>query len=383
MVRPSIREQLLARSQRMRASRALALISIVFLGCEPTMIGDRADSGAPRDAGSRDVGATLEDGGPASDVGAGPSEDAALVGEDAFVEPGADAFTPPAMACSYRSSSYAGAPLELDVGPTSSERLRFMVPSLPDPALVESATLRFSIFDADHPGQEGVIRVNGGAPLDIPAMAGWDNVESVVTIDVTGQTIAGDNAIELGPGPLDRSFFRVSLVSLELSARVTECLPSDPPPDPTAVRRQLHFHEAVFTNRPTWVVPCPPGNPRWSAIRDYAFTASGAEHESTDCEGLYRAGSGERGTATFTFPDVIPSTYGVYVRFRSSANRNPRGALFIVNGEEMRIDQVDASGEYFEVLFGDRRLGGTVTVVLDSSREAESDSVTWVRLEPR
>jgi hypothetical protein len=363
----------------MRASRVLALISIVVFGCEPTVIGDRSDAGVVRDAAGLDASGA-SDAGAADDAGVG--EDAGA-SEDAFVDPGTDASSPPARACSFRSSSYAGAPLELDVGPTSAERLRFTVSGLPDPSLVASATLRFSIFDADHPGEEGVIRVNGGAPLDIPAMLAWDNVESVVTVDVTGQTIAGDNTIELGPGPLDRSFFRVSLVSLELSARVSECMPSDPPPDPTAVRRQLHFHEATYTNRATWVVPCPPGHPRWVAIRDYAFTASGAEHESTDCDGLYRAGSGERGTATFTFPDVIPSTYGVYVRFRSSANRNPRGALFVVNGEEMRIDQVDASGEYFEVLFGDRRLGGTVTVVLDSSREAESDSVTWVRLEPR
>ena len=101
---------------------------------------------------------------------------------------------------------------------------------------------------------------------------------AVVTVDVTGQTVSGDNVIEFGPGPLARSFFRVSLVSLELSARVSECMPAEPPPDPTAVRRQMHFHEAVYTNRATWVVPCPPGNLRWAAIRASAFTASGAEH---------------------------------------------------------------------------------------------------------
>jgi hypothetical protein len=287
------------------------------------------------------------------------------------------------MPCSYLSTSFADAPQELDVGPGSPERLRFTVPGLPEPALVESATLRLTIFDSDHPGEEGVVRVNDARALDLPAMSAWDNVETVVTIDVSGMTVSGDNTVEIGPGPLPRSFFRVSRVSLELLARVATCTPPAPPPDPRAVRRSLHFHEATFTNRATWVVPCPPGHPRFSALRDYAFTASGAEHETTDCDGLYRAGSGERGTATFRFDDVIPSTYGVYVRFRTSANRNPRGALFVVNGEEMRIDQVDASGEYREVLFGDRRLGGTVTVVLDSSREAESDSVTSVRLEPR
>jgi hypothetical protein len=372
---------------RMRVLRAIALLSLVLLGCEATRIGERSDAGPARrdatldawaDDATQDAAVSLE---AAVPTDADLDDDAAL--EDAFVDPGIDALSPPAMACSYRSTSFAGAPLELDVGPTSTERLCFTVPALPDPATVESATLRFTVFDADHPGEEGTIRVNGGAPLDIPAMTSWDNVESIVSVDVTGQTIAGDNVVEFGPGPLARSFFRVSALSLEVTARVVTCGPIEPPPDPTAVRRELHFHEATYTNRSTWVVPCPPGHPRFSAIRDYAFTADGAEHVSTDCDGLYVAGGTRRGTATFTFPDVIPSTYGVYVRFRSSANRNPRGALFIVNGEEMRIDQVDASGDYFEVLFGDRRLGGTVTVVLDSSREAESDSVTWIRLEPR
>jgi len=294
-----------------------------------------------------------------------------------------DALSIEPRACGYRSINFTGAALELDTGPGSSERLRFTVAGLPDPALVVSATLRFSIFDSDHPGEEGVVRVNGGSALDLPAMTAWDNVESVVTLDVTGATVVGDNEIVFGPGPLARTFFRVSMLSLELSARVSECAPPDPPPDPTAVRRQLHFHEGTFTNRATWVVPCPPGHPRFAAIRDYAFTANGADQVGTDCDDRYVPGGSRRGTATFTFEDVVPSTYGVYVRFRSSANRNPRGALFTVNDEPMRIDQIDASGDYFEVLFGDRRLEGTVRVVLDSSREAESDSVTWIRLEPR
>ncbi len=49
--------------------------------------------------------------------------------------------------------------------------------------------------------------MNGGAPLEIPAMAAWDGVESAVTIDVSGRTVAGNNVIEFGPGPLDRGSF--------------------------------------------------------------------------------------------------------------------------------------------------------------------------------
>jgi hypothetical protein len=360
----------------MRAHRLTALL-LLLCACEPTTIGVREDAGtldAPElDASELDGAGPVEDG---AAIDAGPADDAT-----APLDP--DAPAPAPRPCTYLSTSYSGAPLELDVGPTSPERLRFTVRELPDPALVTRATLTFVVHDADHPGEEGVIRVNGGSPLDLPAMLAWDNVDATVMVDVTGRTVAGDNTIELGPGPLDRSFFRVSRLRLDLEARVAECTPPDPPPDPTAVERRMHFHEAVYTNRATWVVPCPPGHPRYAAIRDYAFTASGAEHLSTDCDGLYRDGGSRRGTATFTFPDVVPSTYGVYVRYRSSANRNPAGALFVVNGEEMRISQRDDSGEYFEVLFGDRRLGGTVTVVLDSSREAESDSVTWIRLVPR
>lgn len=333
------------------------------------LVGCHAD-GAPRER--RDV-PSIDD----ASVPDAPARDASSL--DA---PAVDAPTlPPIRTCVYRSTGFDGAPLELDVGPSSTERLRFTVRGLPDPSLVTRAALRFTAFDADHPGEEGSLEVNGVSST-FPAMTAWDNTDQSLSVDTTGATVSGDNTVVFGPGPLDRTFFRISAVAVDLDAHVTEC---EPPVivDPTAVRRELHFHDASYGTRATWVVPCPPGHPRFAAIRDYAFTASGAEHEPTDCDGLYRAGSGERGTATFIFEDVVPSTYGIYVRFRSSANRNPRGALFVVNGEEQRIDQVDASGDYFEVLWGDRALGGTVTVVLDSSREAESDSVTWVRLEPR
>jgi hypothetical protein len=349
---------------------AAILLAIVCASCgsegvDPRHAGDAstrdafvdpgATDGAQRDGGIDDAGVHVDTSIP----------DAAMV--------------PAAMSCSFRSSTYDAPSVELDVGPSSPLRLRFSVPGAPDPALIVSATLSFTSHDADHPGEEGVIRVNA-TDFDLPAMLAWDNLDASSTVDVTGALVPGANTIEFGPGPLDRSFFGISAVRLDVVAHVDACAP---PPDPTAVERRLHFHEGTFTNRATWVVPCPPGHPRFAAIRDYAFTASGAEHESTDCDGLYRAGSGERGTATYVFPDVIASTYGVYVSFRTSANRNPRGALFILDGEEQRIDQVDASGDYQEVLFGDRALAGTVTVVLDSSREAESDSITEIRLVPR
>lgn len=373
-----------------RPSRASALtLFLLLVAASGAAVGCSDARGTVRtfaDAAPRDV--LLADDTAAAD--AEPADPDARGREvDAGLDPALDAAVDPVdagpglldpRACVYRSTSYDGPMLELDVAPTSSERLVFTVPGLADPSLVVVASLVFQSWDADHPGEEGVITVNGMGPYDLPAMLAWDNTDGTGTVDVTGALAEGTNRIEFGPGPLSRSLFRIGSVRLELSVRVDAC---EPPPGPTPVVRELHFHEATYTNRATWVIPCPPGDPRFAAIRDYVFTADGAEHDATDCDGGYMPGGSRRGTATFTFDGVVPATYGVYVRFRTSANRNPGGALFVVEGEEQRIDQVDPSGAYREVLFGDRPMSGTVTVVLDSSREAESDSVTWVRLVPR
>lgn len=356
--------------------RVLALALVSACGCaSPGIDARRGADAAPADARAPEPDArdawTLVDAVPAVD---GP------VPVDAASPLDVAPPLPPARSCAYRSTTFDAAMLELDADPSSATRLRFEVADVPAPALVDRATLVFESYDADHPGDEGVVTLNGAGPFPIPAMSAWDNAAGTGSIDVTGTLVPGTNRIEFGPGPLPRSFFRIGAVRLDLEVRIDACAP---PPTSAPVERRLHFHEGTFTNRATWVVPCPPGHPRFAAIRDYAFTASGAEHEPTDCDGLYRAGSGERGTATYVFDAVTAATYGIYVSFRTSGNRNPRGALFVVNGEERRIDQVDASGAFREVLWGERALAGMVTVVLDSSREAESDSVTEIRLVPR
>ncbi len=354
----------------MRTFFMLTLLVACSGGTNPMRYDDAGtDQGATLDAGA-------DFGGP--DIGIDPTDSGFDAGRDA----GADAYVPPtAMTCTYRSSTYGSSMIEIDTGPGSSERLVFDVAAMPDPSLIDSATLRFDSYDADHPGEEGTIMVNGLGPLDLPAMTAWDNAMGTGAVNVTAQLVAGDNLIEFGPGPLSRSLFRIGNVEIIAEARVGECVSAPPPPPPDAVERRMHFSEATYGNRPTWVVPCPPGHPRYNGSRNYAFTARGTEHDPTDCDGGFVPGGNRLGTATFRFEDVIAARYRVVIRSRHTENRNPAGALFIVDGVERRIDQTTSS-DYEDDVWGERTLDGTVDVVLDSSREGNSDSVTEVRLEP-
>lgn len=125
--------------------------------------------------------------------------------------------------CDFRSTTHGEPRIGFDVGPTSDERLRFVVPGLPAPARVASAELRFDSFDADHPGEEGFIRVNGDGPWLVPADLGWDGVEAVGRVDVTGATVEGDNSVEFCPGPLARTYFEIGDVELILSVDLPAC----------------------------------------------------------------------------------------------------------------------------------------------------------------
>ncbi len=274
--------------------------------------------------------------------------------------------------CSFESTTYAAAPQELKVAKGSPTQLKFTVPGLPDPGLVSAATLRFLSYDSDHPGEEGVIVVNGGAPIDLPADPGWTNLDHDTAVDVTGLTVAGDNTIAFGAGSADvGTFYRISKVVLELEAAVAEC-PAPPLGPPVAV--QLDFNDAVYTKRHNWVLRCDFGE-------GYAFTAKG-DQGALDCGKLYAPDGTRTGTATFVFEDLVPATYKITIAARHSANRNPKGALFVVDGEARRVDQTVGDAITVDT-WGSKALAGTIEVVLDSDMEPESDSVTWVRLEPQ
>lgn len=320
------------------------------------------ETGTPSDTGPEPTASTT-----ATDTAA---TDDTGPGVDATGEPPL-----PAQSCRYPSTSDGQAMQELDVPTGSTEVLRFTVPDVPDPALIDAATLVFTSQDADHPGEEGVVWVNGQGPYDLPADASWDNVVGSGSIDVTGALVQGVNTIEFGAGSLEpRSFYLIGDVAIEASVRVEECIEPAQPPPADAVPRELDYWAATYTERHNWVLRC-------DGSFDYAYTAMGTDHIALDCEGLYDPDGSSRGTATWVFEDVVPATYEIQIHSRHTVNRNPLGALFLVNGEGIRIPQDDDADLTTDV-WGVRELAGDVTVVLDSSMESESDSVAWIRLQP-
>lgn len=275
----------------------------------------------------------------------------------------------PSRDCRY-SATTAGT-LELMVDAGSRERIVFTVPGLPEPGQVTAATLRFVSWDADHPGEEGLIFVNDGPGIDLPADAAWENAEHATAVDVTGRTVAGDNTVAFGAGSfVDGSFYRIRQVVLDVTAHVEAC-PEPPALPPKSV--QIDYPQATYTQRHNWVLRC-------DFMPPYAYTAEG-DHAAEDCDGLYMPDGSSEGTATFTFTDLAPAIYKITIQSRHSANRNPKGALFVVDGEAKRIDQTVGSAVVVDE-WGTKELAGTISVVLDSSMDSESDSVAWVRLDP-
>ena len=141
--------------------------------------------------------------------------------------------------------------------------------------------------------------------------------------------------------------------------------PYNPP-----VYQEQDYNQAAYTERHNWVLNCYP----------YAYTASGDEHEA--CDNQYSPDGSRTGTATFTFANLPRGWYEAYMGGRHTANRNPSGALFYVDGVGVIIDQVDESGDYVWDHHGRYCLEGTVEVVLDSTVNSGSDSVSGVKLEP-
>jgi|JI6StandDraft_1071083.scaffolds.fasta_scaffold00913_6 hypothetical protein len=292
----------------------------------------------------------------------GASEESSAGGESSG-EP-----LPPVRTCTFPATPPG--PLELKVPKGSGTQLKFTAKGLPDPSTVEAATLRFTSYDADHPGEEGVIVVNGGAALDLPAALAWENKDHATEVVLPGPTVAGDNLIAFGAGSfVDGSFYRISQVALELEVHLEECPPAPMGP-PKSV--QIGYEDAVYTRPHNWVLRC-------DYDEGYAFTAKG-DQAMLDCSELYAPDGTRKGTATFTFLDLPPANYQVSIKSRHSANRNPIGALFVVAGEGKRVDQLE--GDMVVDIWGTKQLAGTITVVLDSDKEGASDSVTWVRLDP-
>lgn len=362
---------------------------LLLAGCSGT--DPQSDSGLSDGSASLTLsGATSVGSSSGSESSEGGSSEGTGGGETGVAEDssggevGSTGAPPPAKDCSFEATNYAGGMLELMVDAGSDTQLVFTVPGLPDPALVTAATLRFVSWDADHAGEEGFIFLNGGPGIELPADPAWENAEHATTVDVSGRTISGDNTVAFGAGSFaDGSFYRIGEVALDVTALIDECPgedvdPPDPtdPTDPTGTPPesvQIDYVDATYTQRNNWVHRC-------DFIPPYAYTA-GSPHPGEDCDDLYDPDGSSKGTAVFTFNNLPPAMYKISIQSRHSANRNPKGALFIVDGEEKRVDQTTGSDVVVDE-WGTKFLMGTIEVVLDSSLDSESDSVAWVRLDP-
>lgn len=344
---------------------------VASAGTETGMVGGTGSSG-PGATGSSDGATTGSAGGSSGGGASGSTGGETGAAETGAAETGAaETGPPPALkTCAYPAAGGPGL-IELMVPKGSPERIEFVVPGLPDPGVVAAATLRYRAYDADHPGQEGAIFVNDGAAIDMPADVAGENAELEFAVDVGGRTVAGDNVVAFGAGSFDGgTFYRVGQVVLEVEAEVDAC--PEPPPPP-AEARQIGFEDAVYTERHNWVLRC-------DFLDGYAFTAKG-DQLMLDCGKLYMPDGSTHGTATFLFEDVAPGNYLITIKSRHTTNRNPKGALFVVAGEGRRVKQNDAL-DFWVDTWGTKQLAGDVEVVLDSTMEVASDSVTWVRLEP-
>ncbi len=341
------------------------------VACGPVRGGeDPGDQGG----GLGGIGDTTGEGGQASTAGQPGTTGMVTTDDGPSVDDGETEPLPPSMSCNYPSTSFGQGMQELDIEPGGTDVLSFTVTGVGDPVTFLSATLLFDSYDADHPGQEGVVFVNGQGLFDLPADAGWDNLPGNGSIDVSGTLVEGINVVEFGGGTFEEgTFYRIGDVRLEVEALTDQCEAPPRPPPKNAVPREVDFWDATYSMRHNWVLRCDGF--------EYAYTAASDEHIDSDCDGLYAPDGSRRGTATFTFADLVPASYEIQIHSRHTVNRNPQGALFVVDGEGIRIDQRD-DANFTTDIWGVRDLGGMVTVVLDSSQESESDSVVWVRLEP-
>jgi hypothetical protein len=340
---------------------------------------DTADTPANNGGGDADsdvAGDAVDDAQPdlAMDSGRDASEDPAEeLGADTPQDLPPDLPEPDPVTCAYGAPNGAQGYKEVDTFRGNVASVRFRLEGLPDPATVSEVSLAYQGYDVDHPGAEGWIVVNGGAPIELPADEALDNAARMFALDVTGQTVAGVNTVEfLAFDTPDGSYYRISELRLDVTTRGPQECPGEPdPPTGDGVERIIHYKDAAasFTQRRNWVLDC----------RDYAYTARFDEHR--ECDSRYDPDGAGRGTATFTFTGVVPDRYTVWIEGRHTGNRNPSMMLVVVEGVERRINQRDEAGLVWD-LHGEYDLAGDVAVLIDSTREEGSDSVRSVRITP-
>lgn len=128
----------------------------------------------------------------------------------------------PARFCSYISQNYDLAPQVIDLGPARGERLRFVIPEIPDLNQIAYANLIFLSRDSDNPQSEGMIVVNNGT-MQLPANSSWSKRTVVNSLDISDFLISGINVIDFVPTRQDRNYFEISKVRIDILAQIHSC----------------------------------------------------------------------------------------------------------------------------------------------------------------
>ncbi len=94
------------------------------------------------------------------------------------------------------SKTHGAALVQLKAG--SSAKASFSISGLPAPSGLSKAALVLTLDDADHPGKEGWIRINGKGPLQLPASAAWNNVKVTASAALPlGYLSSGTNTVTI------------------------------------------------------------------------------------------------------------------------------------------------------------------------------------------
>ena len=333
---------------------------------EPPESWDALDADPPEDQGVDldpfDMAQPLDQAPPPLDQGPPPPVDMAPPVDQAVP---VDQAPPPGVTCNFAARPQGMQ--EVNTWRANVDQVTFTV-QVPEGVAVRSATLLYRGHDMDHPGAEGTLRVNGGAPIDLPADAAWDNQTQDFSMDITASVRGGNNTLVFYAFPSnDGAYYQISNVQIQVTAPGMAC--DAPPPQGNGVERTMGYRQAQFEQRNNWVLDC----------RDYAYSARFDEHR--ECDGQYNPDGSGHGRAIFVFDNVIPDQYEILVEGRNTVNRNPSGCLVIVNGIEARLNQRN-DRDYVFLSHSVQHLEGRVEVIIDSTRERASDSVRRVRIRP-
>jgi len=118
----------------------------------------------------------------------------------------------------------------LDVEQGDPTTITFHITSVPDPAELDLATLSLQLDDADHPGVEGTVYVNGDGPLDLPADTSWnDQVKWAELAIPVAFLVEGTNTFAFGAGSGSRTYYGVGKLALTVEGPACEPEQEEPP----------------------------------------------------------------------------------------------------------------------------------------------------------